>query len=268
MKPLICLDIGNSTIAMGIFLDYQKKGEFLLKKIPTTPLFSSEKYKEIIHDFIRKTKIKDPKESDSILSSVVPKIDPLIIRALKEITGKMPVVVDYSLNCGIKLNIKNKEKIGSDRIANAVAAFDLIKKNLAVVDFGTATTVTVVEKDKNRFPAIVGGAIIPGIRLMEESLHRGTAKLPSTKISTPKEILGKDTIAAINSGILWGTAGAIEKIIKGMEKEKGFRLKLILTGGYAEIVSPLISKKNTLMPNLIFEGLRLIYLRSKDYART
>lgn len=267
MNPLICVDIGNSTIALGIFLDFQKKEGFLLKKIPTS-LFSSERHKEIIHGLIRKTKIKDPKKSDSILSSVVPKIDPLIIRALKEITGKMPVVVNHSLNCGIKLNIKNKERIGSDRIVNAVAAFDLIKKNLAVVDFGTATTVTVVEKDKNHLPAIIGGVIMPGIRLMEQSLHRGTAKLPTTKIITPKEILGKDTIEAINSGIVWGTAGAVEKIIKGIEKEKGFRLKLILTGGYAEIVSPLISKKYTLMPNLIFEGLRLIYLRSKNYART
>jgi type III pantothenate kinase len=266
MNPLICVDVGNSTIAFGIFKDHERKEDFILKKIPSSPTLSAQRYKEVINNFTKSIRIKDIKRCGSVLSSVVPKINPLIIKALKEITEEMPLVVNYNIDCGIRLNIKNPERIGSDRIANAVAAFNLIKKDLAVVDLGTATTITIIENDKNCFPTIIGGAIMPGLRLMEESLHKKTAKLPLTKINIPKEILGKDTVSAINSGVVCGTAGAIEKIIKAIEKEKGFRLKLILTGGYAKTVSPFINKKHTLIPDLIFEGLRLIYLRAKNYA--
>lgn len=266
MNPLICIDIGNSTIAFCVLQDYQRKGEYFIKKIPSSPILSFQRYREVIYNHIkRSTEIKDPEKFDSILSSVVPEINPLIIKAIEQITGKTPLILDHSLDCGIKINVKNKEKIGSDRIANAVSAFDLTRNNLAVVDLGTATTITFVRRNKNH-PAIIGGAILPGLRLMKESLYKGTAKLPSAKINIPKEFLGNDTISAINSGIVYGTAGAIEKIIKGIEKEKGFRLKLILTGGYAEMVSPFISKKHILIPDLIFEGLRLIYLRTKNYA--
>jgi type III pantothenate kinase len=267
MSALICVDIGNSTIGFGLFIKPSKKRKPFIKKIPTFPKLSSEKYKELVAEFIKKkyNPIKDS-EIDSVLSSVVSDIDSSVIKALKDITGKPPLIVNHKLNTGILFDIKRPEKIGSDRIAGAVAAFELFKNNLALIDLGTATTITVIKKGDDQKPIFLGGTIMPGLNLMKDSLYKGTSKLPLIKVKKPQSALGKDTITAINSGIIFGTAGAIKNIIKNVEKEYGFRLKLILSGGYASFISPFLGIKHHFMPDIIFEGLRLIYLRIKNNA--
>ncbi len=200
---------------------------------------------------------------DAIISSVVPSLDITINRAIKEICGREPLIVSHKLDCGFTFDMKHPEKIGADRIANAVAGFDYFKKPVAVIDLGTATTITVVGR-QNYYPVLLGGAIMPGVNLMQRSLHEGTSKLPSTLPKMPKKALGGNTVSAITSGILFGTAGAIETLIKNMEKELGFRLKLILTGGNAKLISPLIKRNHCLAPNLTLEGLRLIFIKVRS----
>ncbi len=266
MSILLAVDIGNSTIGFGIFLNPIKNTKLFIKKIPTHPILSAEAYKKIIAEFIKdygkrqRAKGKGQEKTDAIISSVVPSLNPPIIEAIKNICGRKPVIVSHKTDCGISFDVKRPEKIGADRIANAVAGFHYFKRPAAVIDFGTATTITVIGRQEN----LLGGTIMPGIDMMQMALYSGTAKLPPVQLKMPKTVLGKDTASAITSGIIHGTAGAAESLIKGMEKELGFRLKLVLTGGHANLMSHLIKRDHRLAPNLTFEGLRLIYLKVKS----
>lgn len=261
MSALLAVDIGNSTVGFGIYPNPIKNTKLFIKKIPTHPPQLTEAYKKIIAEFIN-SKLNSF-NIDAIISSVVPSFDITINRAIKEICGREPLIVSHKLDCGFAFEMKHPEKIGADRIANAVAGFDYFKKPVAVIDLGTATTITVVGR-QNYYPVLLGGAIMPGVNLMQRSLHEGTSKLPLTLPKMPKKALGKNTVSAITSGILFGTAGAIETLIKNMEKELGFRLKLILTGGNAKLISPLIKRNHCLVPNLTFEGLRLIFIKVRS----
>lgn len=256
MNSLLAVDIGNSTIGFGLFLNPAKSKKLFIKKIPTHPAQSTETYKEIIAEFI-KNRVMGHGSWDAIISSVVPSLNPSIIEAIKNICGRKPMIVSHKTDCGISFDVKRPEKIGADRIANAVAGFHYFKSPAAVMDFGTATTITVIGRQEN----LLGGTIMPGIDMMRIALYSGTAKLPAVRLKVPKTVLGKDTVSAVTSGIIHGTAGAVESLIKGMEKELGFRLKLVLTGGHAKLVSPLIKRDYLLASNLTFEGLRLIYLK-------
>jgi type III pantothenate kinase len=272
MSTLLAVDIGNSTIGFGIFLNPLKNTRLFIKKVPTHPVQSMESYKKIITEIIKqKIAISHQLSAvslDSIISSVVPSLNPPIIEAIKDICGRKPIIVSHKIPCGLTFDVKRPEEIGADRIANAMAGFYYFKKPVAIVDLGTATTITVVSPKKtcdflgtpNCHPVFLGGTIMPGIDLMHHALHAGTAKLPHITIKKPKTVLGKDTVSSMTSGIINGTAGAVEALIKSIEKELGFRLKLVLTGGHAKLVSPLIKMDHCMAPNLTFEGLRLIYL--------
>ncbi|MBI3592760.1 MAG: type III pantothenate kinase, partial [Nitrospirae bacterium] len=193
------------------------------------------------------------------VSSVVPYLNKPVIESLKSLCRKKPLVVSDKITSGLSFDVKQPGEIGADRIANAVAGFHHARKAVAVVDFGTATTITVVGRNMN----FLGGAIMPGIHLMQKSLHRETAKLPIVPLKKNSRALGKDTASSITSGIIHGTAGAVETIIKNMEKELDFKLQLVLTGGNAKFMSSLLKRNYDLVPNLTFEGLRLIYLKNR-----
>ncbi len=260
---LICIDIGNTSIGFGLFSKPSTKRLKCIEKIPTHPARSVIDYREILNGLINNysdAKRRNLKHKDVIISSVVPNLTPLIVESLKGITTKKPVFVNYKTTSGISLSIKKKKNIGADRIANAVGAFFHYNESVAVVDCGTATTITIVGKDS----AIMGGAILPGIGLMQKALYSGTAKLPDISLKKPKRFLGRDTISSINSGIIHGTSGALENIILGIEQEIGYRFKIILTGGYSSLISPVLRLKHLLFPHLIFEGMRLIYLKNMN----
>ena len=257
---LLAIDIGNSTIGMALFPEPLKNNNFFLKKIPTHPIMSSSFYEKKISELIKnKNKgLNSLEDIDFIISSVVPKANKSLESLAKKINNKEPLRVNYKLDCGIVFDVKKPDQIGTDRIANAVGGLYYLKKKFAIVDFGTATTITIIGIQKN----FIGGVILPGIELMQRSLHSGTAKLPLVPLKVPESLLGKDTLSSISSGILYGTAIAVEGIIKKLEKELGFRLRLILTGGFSVLLSPLIKKRHVLIPSLTYEGLRLIYLRN------
>ncbi len=257
---------------------------------------------------------------DSIISSVVPPIDLPISEAAKAICGKKPLFLSHKTVSSMAFEASKPSEVGTDRIANAVAGLHYAgilaagkphafknKKAAAVVDFGTATTITVcapvtdethmsqrdTKGNENVIPAkagiqkakeldsrlhgndkievfseqkqrFIGGAILPGISLMLKSLYSGTSKLPLAVLKKPDTALGKNTVSSIISGIVHGSVGAVEHLIKSMEKETGFKLKLVLTGGHAGLMSPLIKQKHRLIPELTFYGLRLIYLKAKS----
>jgi len=229
-----------------------------VRAIATHPLLSSSRYSALIRHFLREKNI-DKTPEGIIISSVVPGHTEALRKTLKRLFSVEPLILDHTSKTGISLNILKPEELGSDRIANAVAAEELYKCPVAVIDCGTATTISVVGKDAN----YIGGAILPGIRLMNESLAKGTARLSEVQISPSRAALGIDTSASIRSGLLYGTAGAVERILSEVEGETGLGLQIAMTGGYSGLISKYIKRKHKVVPHLTLEGLRIIYARHR-----
>jgi type III pantothenate kinase len=252
---LIALDIGNSSINIGFFTG----SDFFVRRINTYPLLSPSKYATLLNRFI-KEKNMDKIPEGIIISSVVQGHTEVMRKTLKGLFPVKPLFVSHKIKTGLVFKIPNPEKLGSDRIANAVAAYELYRCPVASVDFGTATTIGIVDRDAN----YIGGAILPGMRLMNESLAKGTSRLSEVPMISPGSALGTDTVKCIQSGLFYGTAGAVERLLREMEKEAHFRLKVVVTGGYGGLVSPFLKRKHDFLPCLTLEGLKMIYMRNTD----
>ncbi len=258
---LIGVDIGNSNIGFGLFPDPLRNASLVTRKVDTFPARTSGFYEKVIAQMIKETHAGNmPPTISAVVASVVPARNTTINKTLASFCKKRPLYVSAGINCGLTFSVKEPFKLGADRIANAVAGINSHKgRPTAILDFGTATTITVVGKKS----ALLGGAILPGISLMLKALNSGTAKLPLVSTSALEKALGKDTASSIISGVLYGTAGAAEKLIKTMEKELEFKLQLVVTGGNAPFVSSFINRTFIHRPHMTFEGLRLIYLMNK-----
>jgi type III pantothenate kinase len=252
---LIAIDIGNSSINIGYFTE---TGLFV-QKMNTSPLKAPSQYGLLFSRFMKEKNI-DKRPEGSIISSVVSGHTKVFMKALKTLTSSEPLVVRWTLKTGLKFSIPNPEGLGADRIANAVAAYESHKSPVAAVDFGTASTITVVGRDAR----YIGGAILPGIRLMNTSLAKGTSQLQEAPLVPPASALGIDTMHCIQSGLFYGTAGAVERILCEIEKEKGFKLNIVVSGGFGELISGFLQRKHDLSPHLTLEGLKLIYMRNAD----
>lgn len=259
---LLSIDIGNSSIGFGMFLELKTNKLSSIKKIPSYPPVPVSVYRQILKSFLDDCSAcsnKNLQQKEVIISSVVPDITPLIVESLRDFCTRKPVFVNHKLTGGLSLSLKKKKGIGADRIANAAGGYFTFNEPVAVIDCGTASTVTVVGKGAD----ILGGAILPGIGLMQKALSMGTAKLPDISVKKPNKFLGRDTVSAMTTGIIHGTAGAVKHIINGIESELGYELRIILTGGFAKTLSPVLKLHHFLKPNLIFEGMRVIYLKRK-----
>jgi type III pantothenate kinase len=252
---LIAIDIGNSSVNIGFFVS----AGLFVQRIDTHPLLSQREYLDLINRFIREKNI-DKTPGGIIISSVVPGHTPVFQKAAGKLISGSAMILGKETLTGLTFDVRNPEKVGPDRIANAVAAYELYKCPVAVADFGTATTVSVVGKSA----VFLGGTIMPGIGLMNESLAGGASLLYQVPLRSPGSALAKDTTTNIQSGLFYGTAGAVEKIIGEIEKESGFKLKVVVTGGYAAFVSSLLKKRHKFRPYLTLEGLEIIYKRNVD----
>jgi len=253
---LVAIDIGNSSINIGLF-----SGPVILwkLKLPTYPLRTAEAYRGEIDALLSKIASGEA-PAGVIISSVVPEVTGIVREAVRELSPKEPLLLNASLDTGLSFDLYSPEEIGSDRIADVVAAREGIGEPVGVIDFGTATTVSVCKDG-----IFLGGAILPGIGLMADALHRGTARLPLVEIDRqPVDVhaVGRDTNKCIISGIIYGTAGAVERLVTEIEREMGCTFRIAITGGYCYIMAGLIRRDFNLEPDLTLKGLRLIYERN------
>jgi type III pantothenate kinase len=251
---LLALDIGNSAINIGFFIDEQ----LYIQTLTTYPLRSHEKYASILSEFFPEIFVERA-ALGVIISSVVGGHTEVLADACKRFMPEDLIILTHKTTTGLAFDIPRPEELGTDRIANAVAAYEICKHPVAALDFGTATTISVVGKNAN----YLGGAIMPGVGLMNECLGRGTSKLPVVSLSPPESALGADTSECIQSGLFYGTAGAAERLLQEIEKEIGFGLKVVATGGYAGMVSRFLSREHILDKNLTLKGLKIIFMRNK-----
>jgi type III pantothenate kinase len=191
----------------------------------------------------------------TFISCVVPPMVTILDAFCRKYLGHTPKWVDATNCAGMPIRIKNPAEVGADRIVNAVAAFHKYKSSLIVVDFGTATTFDAISK-KGEY---LGGAISPGIGIASEALFRKASKLPRVEIFIPpKNVIGKDTIDSIKSGIIFGYAGLVDGIVQRMKSEMGTDPKVIATGGLAELLFDVSGTIEAVEPSLTLEGLRII----------
>jgi type III pantothenate kinase len=187
-----------------------------------------------------------------LFSSVVPKVFKNIKKNLKSTKFKILEIKNLKLNKIIKINIKNKKKLGSDRIANAIGVQKF--NNCLVVDFGTATTFDVIKNS-----IYEGGVIAPGVRLSITNLYNSTALLPLIKLKNIKKSFGKNTKDALNAGFMWGYEGLINNIINKIVKTNKTNFKIILTGGYANFFKKMIKKNVTVDQDITIKGIANVY---------
>lgn len=252
---ILTLDIGNTNIKAGVFngpelVDYWR--------ISTDRTKSSDEYGILLLNLFAHSKI-DPAVDGIIMSSVVPTINFTIEHMCSNYFNQTPMQVVPGIKTGINLKYENPRELGSDRIANAVAVSTLYGGPSIFIDFGTATTYGVVSA-KAEF---LGGAIGPGLRMMNRALSTGTAKLPSIELVLPPQVIGRTTVSNIQAGILYGYIGSVEKIVGQMKRELGYEnIRVIATGGMAHLVKSNSDVIDEINPDLTLTGLRLIYERN------
>ena len=205
---VLAVDIGNSNIVLGCF--------------------------EIIKTVLEPNNIDSRNFEGSIISSVVPSVTHTIKDAVLRLTGKNAMVVGPGMKTGLKIMLDNPAQLGSDRVADAVAAINYYPCPLIIIDMGTATTISVIDRDKN----FLGGMIIPGLRVSLDSLTNRTSQLPKISLDPPKKIIGSNTVDCMKSGIIYSNASSIDGVIKRIENELGEKCSVISTGGLAHAIIP------------------------------
>ena len=260
---ILTLDIGNTNIKTALF-----DGNEMVKywRLSTSITNTSDEYGITIMNLFRHEGI-DPKQVEGIvMSSVVPTVNFTIEHMCQNYFGISPMVIGPGVKTGINIRYENPRELGSDRIANAVAAFEEYGGDRPVIfiDFGTATTFGVVAKDGNADSgAFLGGAIFPGIKLASEALTSGTAKLPRFALAKPEHVIGRTTLTNLQSGMFHGYVGMVTNLVKRMKQELGGEALVVATGGMAVLIaeeSKVIDKLDGL---LTLKGLRLIYERNR-----
>ncbi len=253
---LLAIDIGNTNLVIGGIRDDQ----LLFKaRIATDRLRTSDQYGVEIKNMIEAFGHSISEIDDCIISSVVPPVFNSVKTGVIKVIGKQPMVVGPGLKTGLNIHMDVPSQVGSDRIVIAVAALAEYSAPLILMDLGTATTIEVVEPDN----VYMGGIIFPGVRVSLDALTSRTAQLPGISLDQPKNVIGKNTVDCMRSGMMYGTAAMLDGLIDRIEEELGHSSTLIATGGLAQFITPLCKHQIILEKNLLLKGLNLIYKKNK-----
>ncbi|MBE6923688.1 MAG: type III pantothenate kinase [Ruminococcaceae bacterium] len=253
---LLAIDIGNTNLVIGCLKD----DKILFKaRIATDRTRTSDQYGVEIKNMIEAFGVSVGDISDCIISSVVPPVFNSVKTGVIKIIGKQPMVVGPGLKTGLNIHMDVPSQVGSDRIVIAVAALAEYKAPLILMDMGTATTIEVVEPE-NRY---LGGVIFPGVRLSLDALTSRAAQLPGISLDQPKQVIGKNTVDCMRSGMMYGTAAMIDGLIDKIGQELGHSSTIIATGGLAQFIIPLCSHEIILEKDLLLKGLNIIYKKNK-----
>jgi type III pantothenate kinase len=254
---LLAIDIGNTNIVIGII----HNDEILFKaRIATDRLRTSDQYGVEIRNMLEAFDIRMADISDCIIASVVPPVFNSVYTGVLKMTGKQPLVVGPGLKTGLNIHVDIPSQVGSDRIVAAVAALAEYKAPLVLIDMGTATTIEVVEPEN----VYMGGIIFPGVMVSLDSLTSRAAQLPGISLDKPKNIIGKNTVDCMRSGMMYGTAAMLDGMIDRIAEELGHASTIVATGGMAQFITPLCRHEIILEKELLLKGLNIIYKKNKQ----
>ena len=253
---LLVLDMGNTNITLGVF---EGKQLLLQSRIATDRTKMEDQYAVELMDLMRLYKLECAAFDGAILASVVPPLNHVLCGAVKKATGLTPLLVGPGTKTGLNIRIDNPATLGADLLVGAVAAVDAVGYPCIIWDLGTATTVTVVDKDG----AFRGGAIMPGIGTGLNSLAAGTSLLPQISVDAPAKVIGTNTISCLQSGAVYGNACMIDGMNARIVEELGYIAPVVITGGLGREIAPQCRSEVQYISELLLDGLRLIYEKNK-----
>ena len=252
---LLVVDAGNTQTHFGTF-----DGERLVEhwRFATVRTSTADELGAALRNLLELRGVGMADLDASIVSSTVPELGPEWAEMARRYLGHEMLVVGPGIKTGMPLRYDNPREIGADRLVNAVAAYEKTKGACIVVDFGTAITYDPVSADGE----YLGGIISPGVEISLEALYARAAKLPKVDIAAPRQLIGKSTIEAIRSGIVYGFAGQVDGIVKRLRAELGEETETIATGGLAEHIVPFTETIDEVDDLLTLTGLRILYERN------
>ncbi len=249
---LLVIDVGNTHMVVGIFDGNRLKRSW---RISTDLKKTEDEIAMLFKNLLAEQELKYSDIEALVVSCVVPPLTWILLKMSEDYFHVKPMIVDYHLKLNINMKVDYPEEVGADRIANAVAAYELYGSPAIIIDFGTATTFCALDKDAN----YIGGAIAPGLELSSNALFEKTAKLPEVELIEPAHAIGRNTIQAIQSGVYLGHLGLTKELIKRFKNELTGNPRVIATGGLGEMIErgcTLIDKVDSL---LTLKGLKMIY---------
>lgn len=253
---LLAIDVGNTETVLGVFTGAELTWHW---RISTVTDRTADELAVLLAGFLSQHDLSfDSQITGVAISSGVPPLTEALRRMTERYFHFAPLIVEPGVKTGIPVLTDNPREVGADRVVNALAAYARFGGPCIVVDFGTATTYDAVSA-KGEY---LGGAIAPGMRISEESLTSHAARLPDVEILGTKSVIGKNTVEAMQSGLLWGTVAELEGMVERMETEMGGDVTVVATGGLAEDVVPHTDCIDHHEPWLTLEGLRLIFERN------
>lgn len=258
---ILLVDVGNTNIVLGV-----NNGEDYIAswRISTDVNKTSDEYGIQVMQLFSQSNLNVKEVKGIIISSVVPNIMHSLENMIRKCFNMEAIIVGPGVKTGMNIKYDNPKEVGADRIVNAVAAYEIYKKSIIVIDFGTATTFCAITGEAN----YLGGCIVPGIKISSDALFERAAKLPRVELEFPKNIICKSTITSMQSGILYGYIGQVEYIVKKMKKEimsTGAEEPLVIaTGGLANLIYKETNCIDKVHPDLTLEGLKLLYYKNKE----
>lgn len=253
---ILAIDIGNTNIVIGCF---ENNKILFTERISTNKTATDLEYASNVNTAMQMHSLNPDNLDGAIISSVVPSVTATFKKAVEKYAGVKVMTVGPGIKTGLSIQIDNPAQLGSDLVVNAVAGINDYRVPQIIIDMGTATTLSVIDKNKN----YIGGIIMTGVAVSADALASRTAQLPRIAFETPKNIIGTNTVDCMKSGVMYANACAIDGLIEKIETELNEKCTVIATGGLAGSIIPLCKHNIIINDELLLKGLMIIYNKNK-----
>ena len=249
---VLAIDIGNTNIVIGCF---ENDKVIFRERLSNNHTATVLEYAVTIKTAFEMNGIDKENIKGSIISSVVPAVTSTVKTAVEKYLGITPLIIGPGIKTGLSIMIDNPSQLGSDLVVDAVAGISEYSTPLIIIDMGTATTVSVVDAQKQ----YIGGMIIPGLAVSHDALISRTSQLSKIAFEKPKKVIGSNTVDCIKSGLLYGNAGTLDGLIERINEELGAECTVVATGGLSTVIAPLCKHDIIIDEDLLLKGLMKIY---------